>query len=85
MPLCLPMRFDRRDESTRPHSVIQYCSLRDGSMVVEAAYVCMFNPHIQENGARGAEQYYLDNINEVNNTVFAMESDSGTFLPTVRC
>ncbi len=32
----------------------------------------------EENGTRGAKAYYNDNLSQINNTVFAMESDSGS-------
>jgi carboxypeptidase Q len=36
----------------------------------------------EEISGRGAQTYYQDHINELNNHVLAMESDSGNFIPT---
>lgn len=35
----------------------------------------------EENGAAGAATYLQDNLNDINNTAFAIESDAGIFLP----
>ena len=35
----------------------------------------------EENGGAGADTYFANHINELKNTTFCFESDSGTFTP----